>query len=229
MPATLTWLSHSCFTLEADGHKLIVDPFLDGNDKVPVKAAAIEADFILLTHGHFDHVADAAPIAKRTGATVIANYEVTEWLKRQGVAESRVAPMNPGGARTLPFGRVKFTIAHHSSSMPDGSNGGVACGIVVETGEKRIYFAGDTALFLDMKLIGMGGLDLAVLPIGDIFTMGPEDSIEAVKFLNPRRVAPCHYNTWPDIEQDAAVWAADVKRQTAAEPIVLMPGDSVTL
>lgn len=229
MPAKLTWLSHSAFALEADGHKILVDPFLDGNDKAPVKAAAVEADFILLTHGHFDHVADAAPIAKRTGATVIANYEVTEWLKRQGVSETRVAPMNPGGARTMPFGRVKLTIAHHSSTMPDGSAGGVACGIIVETAGKRLYFAGDTALFLDMKLIGVGGLDLAVLPIGDIFTMGPDDSIEAVKFLNPRRVAPCHYNTWPDIAQDAAAWADAVRRHTAAEPIVLAPGESVSL
>ncbi len=229
MPATLTWLSHSCFTLEADGHKFVVDPFLDANDKAPVKAAAVEADFILLTHGHFDHVADAAPIAKRTGATVVANFEVTSWIKKQGVAEDRVKPMNPGGARTLPFGRVKLSPAHHSSSMPDGSYGGVACGILLETAGKRIYFAGDTALFLDMKLIGIGGLDLAVLPIGDVFTMGPEDSIEAVKFLAPKRVAPCHYNTWPEIEQDANAWASAVKRHTAAEPIVLAPGESIQL
>jgi len=229
MPAKLTWFSHSCFLLEADGRTLLVDPFLDGNDQAPVKAVDVKADFILLTHGHFDHVADAASIAHRTGATVVANYEVTEWLKRQGVADNRVAPMNPGGARTMPFGRVKFTIAHHSSTMPDGSAGGVACGIVVETAGKRLYFAGDTALFLDMKLIGVGGLDLAALPIGDIFTMGPNDAIEAIKFLNPRRATPCHYNTWPDIAQDAAAWAEEVRRQTAADPIVLAPGESVSL
>jgi L-ascorbate metabolism protein UlaG (beta-lactamase superfamily) len=124
---------------------------------------------------------------------------------------------------------MKLTIAHHSSSMPDGSYGGVPCGILLELDGKRLYFAGDTALFLDMKLIGMGGLDLAVLPIGDLYTMGPEDSVEAIKFLAPKRVAPCHYNTWPPIEQDADAWAASVKRQTAADPVVLKPGESFRL
>jgi L-ascorbate metabolism protein UlaG (beta-lactamase superfamily) len=121
---------------------------------------------------------------------------------------------------------MKLTLAHHSSSMPDGSYGGVASGILLELDGKRLYFAGDTALFLDMKLIGMGGLDLAVLPIGDLYTMGPDDSVEAVKFLSPKRVAPCHYNTWPAIEQDPQAWAARVKRETAAEPIVVKPGES---
>ena len=195
----------------------------------PLKADAVHADFILLTHGHFDHVADAAPIAKRTGATVLAGFEVSEWIKKQGVAGDKVIGMNPGGARQTPFGRMKLTLAHHSSSMPDGSYGGVASGILLELEGKRLYFAGDTALFLDMKLIGMGGLDLAVLPIGDLYTMGPEDSVEAIKFLAPRRVAPCHYNTWPDIEQDAESWAASVKRHTAADPVVLKPGESFKL
>jgi len=183
----------------------------------------------LLTHGHFDHVNDAPRIAKRTGTAVLSNYEVSEWAKKQGVAEDQVAPMNPGGAVQQPFGRAKFTIAHHSSSMPDGSYGGVAGGFLLETGGKRMYIAGDTALFLDMKLIGMGGLDLAILPIGDRFTMGPADSVEAVKFLNPKKVAPCHYNTWPEIAQDASAWAEQVKRSTAAEAIVVEPGGSFTV
>jgi L-ascorbate metabolism protein UlaG (beta-lactamase superfamily) len=225
----ITWLSHSCFTIESGGHRLLVDPFLNDNDKAPVKADAVQADFILLTHGHFDHVADAAAVAKRTGAKVIANYEVSEWINKQGVAQGNTVPMNPGGAVKQPFGRVKLTIAHHSSSMPDGSYGGVACGILLELPEARLYFAGDTALFLDMKLIGVGGLDLAVLPIGDRFTMGPEDSVEAVKLLNPRRVAPCHYNTWPEIAQDPHAWAASVKQSTAAEPLVVEPGGSFVL
>lgn len=226
MPVKITWLSHSCFTIVADGHRLLVDPFLDGNDKAPLKAAAVEADFILVTHGHADHIADAAPIAKRTGATVLANFEVTSWLQKQGVAGDKLVGMNPGGGVEQPFGRAKFTIAHHSSSMPDGSYGGVPGGWLLDLHGTRLYLAGDTALFLDMKLIGLGGVDLAVLPIGDRFTMGPEDSIEAVKLLNPRRVLPCHYNTWPLIAQDAEAWAADVRRQTAAEPIVLKPGES---
>lgn len=226
MSVKITWLSHSCFTIVAGSHRLLVDPFLDQNDKAPIKAAAVEADFILQTHAHFDHIADTSPIAKRTGAAVLANFEVTEWLKRQGVPENQVVAMNPGGAVEQPFGRAKFTIAHHSSSFADGSYGGIPGGFLLDLKGARIYIAGDTALFLDMKLIGLAGLDLAILPIGDRFTMGPEDSIEAIKLLNPKRVTPCHYNTWPPINQDAAAWAENVKRQTAATPIVLEPGAS---
>jgi L-ascorbate metabolism protein UlaG (beta-lactamase superfamily) len=226
MPTKVTWLGHATFAIESAGHRLLVDPFLDQNDAAPVRAAEVDADFILLTHGHFDHVIDAAPIANRTGATVIAGFEVSEWIKRQGVAADKVVGMNPGGAVRQPFGRVKMTIAHHSSSMPDGSYGGVAGGYMLELPGAKIYIAGDTALFLDMKLIGLAGLDLAILPIGDLFTMGPEDSIEAINLLKPKRVAPCHYNTWPPIAQDAAAWAEQVKRQTAAEPTVVEPGGS---
>jgi L-ascorbate metabolism protein UlaG (beta-lactamase superfamily) len=226
MSATITWLGHSCFALEAEGARLLIDPYLNDNPSSPIKADKAEADFVLLTHGHFDHVTDAPAIAKRTGAKVVAGFEVTEWLKREGVAEDKVVPMNPGGAVRLPFGKVKFTIAHHSSSTPDGAYGGVPGGFLIELAGKRLYFAGDTALFLDMKLIGLGGLDLAVLPIGDMFTMGPEDAVEAVKFLNPKKAAPCHYNTWPPIAQNAAAWAGEVRRQTAAEPIVVEPGGS---
>ncbi len=229
MSVKITWLGHSCFAIDAGGHRLLVDPFLDQNDKAPVKAAAVECGFILVTHGHFDHISDAAPIAKRTGATVLANFEVTQWLTKQGVAGDKVVGMNPGGGVNQPFGRAKMTIAHHSSSMPDGSYGGVPGGWLLDLHGPRVYIAGDTALFLDMKLIGLGGLDLAILPIGDQFTMGPEDSIEAVKLLNPKLVLPCHYNTWPPIEQDADAWAAQVKRQTAAEPIVLAPGGSIEI
>ncbi|MCC6492936.1 MAG: metal-dependent hydrolase [Pirellulales bacterium] len=224
MAVNITWLGHSCFTLESAGVRILVDPYLNDSPTSPVKADAVEADYILLTHGHFDHVADAPRIAQRTGATVVSNYEVSQWVKRQGVSENRIEPMNPGGGIRLPFGRVKFTIAHHSSSMPDGSYGGVAGGYVVELDGKRIYFAGDTALFLDMKLIGLGGLDLAVLPIGDRFTMGPDDAVEAIKLLNARQAAPCHYNTWPPIAQDAAKWAEAVTRSTAAKPVVVDPG-----
>jgi L-ascorbate metabolism protein UlaG (beta-lactamase superfamily) len=137
--------------------------------------------------------------------------------------------MNPGGGIQQPFGHVKFTIAHHSSSMPDGSYGGVPGGFLLRLADARVYFACDTALFFDMKLIGAGGLDLAVLPIGDQFTMGPDDSIAAVNFLSPKRVAPCHYNTWPPIEQDAAAWAEQVRLHTAAQPVVLAPGEQISL
>jgi len=229
MSTKLTWLGHSTFTIETGEHRLLIDPFLNDNPAAPVKSDEVEADFILLTHAHFDHVADAASIAQRTGATVVANFEVSEWIKKQGVAVEKAIGMNPGGGVDLPFGRAKMTIAHHSSSLPDGSYGGVAGGFLLSLEGATIYIAGDTALFLDMKLIGVGGIDLAVLPIGDLFTMGPADSIDAIKMLSPQRVVPCHYNTWPPIEQDAAAWAKSVERETAAEPVVLPPGASVEL
>lgn len=229
MSVKITWLGHSCFLLESADNRLLVDPFLNDSATAPLKADEVEANFILLTHGHFDHVVDAPGIAKRTGAAVLANYEVSEWAKKQGVAEDRIVALNPGGNVSQPFGRAKFTIAHHSSSLPDGSYGGVAGGFLLELGGKRIYIAGDTALFLDMKLIGLGGLDLAILPIGDRYTMGPEDAVEAVKFLNPKHVAPCHYNTWPDIAQDPHAWAESVRRSTAAQPQVIEPGGTFVI
>jgi L-ascorbate metabolism protein UlaG (beta-lactamase superfamily) len=224
MATKITWFGHNAWSVETSGKTILVDPFLNDSPTAPQKADRLQADFILLSHGHADHVGDTVAIAKRTGAPVIANFEVTEWLKKQGVAEDKVLPMNPGGWREQPFGHVKFTIAHHSSSMPDGSYGGVPGGFLLDVGGTRIYFACDTALFLDMKLIGGSGLDLAVLPIGDIYTMGPDDSLDAIKFLNPKRVAPCHYNTWPEIMQDGAAWAERVRSDTAAEPVVLEPG-----
>jgi L-ascorbate metabolism protein UlaG (beta-lactamase superfamily) len=229
MATNITWLGHNAWSIETGGKTILVDPFLNDSPTAPVKADAVEADFILLSHGHADHVGDTVVIAKRTEAPVIANFEVTEWLKKNGVAADKVVPMNPGGGVQQPFGRVKFTIAHHSSSMPDGSYGGVPGGFLLDLAGARIYFACDTALFLDMKLIGAGGLDLAVLPIGDVFTMGPDDSLDAIKMLAPKRVAPCHYNTWPEIQQDAAAWAERVRSQTAAEPVVLKPGGKLTV
>ena len=229
MATTITWFGHNCWSLETGGATILLDPFLDENPTAPTSAAAVKADFMLVSHGHFDHIADAVKIAKRTGATVLANFEVGQWLGKKGVAEEKIVGMNPGGGVRQPFGHVKFTVAHHSSSMPDGSYGGVPGGFVLTLEGARVYFACDTALFLDMKLIGAGGLDLAVVPIGDLYTMGPEDSIDAVKLLGPKRVAPCHYNTWPPIAQNALAWAERVRSQTAAEPIVLEPGGKIIL
>lgn len=229
MSTEITWLGHSCFAIRTGKFDLLVDPFLDQSPTAPIKAADVAADFILLTHGHFDHVGDTVDIATRTGATVVANYEITQWLQAQGVAEDKTVAMNTGGAIELPFGRLKMTVAHHSSGLPDGTYGGTAGGYLLKLPKTCLYVAGDTALTLDMKLIAMAGLDLAILPIGDTYTMGPDDSLEAIKLLNPRRVIPCHYNTMPGIIQDAASWAERVRSHTGAEPIVLQPGKAVSI
>jgi L-ascorbate metabolism protein UlaG (beta-lactamase superfamily) len=229
MATMITWLGHNAWSIETGGKTILVDPFLNDSPTSPVKAEDVNADCILLSHGHGDHLGDTVAIAKRTGARVLTNFEVGQWLKKHGVADDKVIGMNPGGGVDQPFGRVAFTIAHHSSSMPDGTYGGVPGGFLLTLSDARVYFACDTAAFLEMKMIGSAGLDMAVVPIGDLFTMGPENSIEAIKLLNPKRVAPCHYNTWPPIEQDAAAWADRVRSQTAAEPIVLEPGGQISL
>ncbi len=223
----LTWLGHATWSIDTGSHTLLVDPFLDDNPAAAAKSGDVAADFILLTHGHVDHVADAVKIAKRTGATVISNFEISEWLVKQGVANA--IGMNLGGWGTFPFGRAKMTVALHSSTLPDGSPGGNPGGYLLVLGETRVYIAGDTALFSDMRLIGASGIDLAILPIGDFYTMGPDDAIEAIRLLGCRRVAPSHYNTWPPIAQDARHWATRVSRETQCTPFVVEPGGRVEL
>jgi L-ascorbate metabolism protein UlaG (beta-lactamase superfamily) len=228
MATRLCWLGHAALLFESDGQRVLIDPFLTGNPKAPCKADEVNADFILVSHGHGDHLGDTIAIAQRCGATVIANYEIAGWLQKQGVA--KVHGQQHGGAHDFPFGRVKLTQAFHGSALPDGSYGGNPCGFLVtfKYGLK-VYDAADTGLFGDMRLIGDEGLDLAILPIGDNFTMGPDDALRAVKFLQPRKVTPIHYNTWSLIAQDADAWAERVRRETQAEPIILNPGDWVTL
>jgi L-ascorbate metabolism protein UlaG (beta-lactamase superfamily) len=229
MTIELTWLGHGTWMIETGECKILLDPFLDDNPSAPVKASEVQPNFILVSHGHFDHVADAAAIANRTGATVVTNYEISHWLQTKHGVKDPVG-MNIGGGVHLPFGHVKMTLAFHSSMLPDGSDGGTPCGLLLTLeGDKKIYFACDTAVFEDMKRIGAGGLDLAVLPIGDLFTMGPEDACEATRLLRPARVAPAHYNTWPPIEQDAARWAEAVRATTDAEPVVVEPGGKIIL
>ncbi|MBN2216222.1 MAG: metal-dependent hydrolase [Pirellulales bacterium] len=227
MPTTLTWLGHGTWLIQNGAHRALLDPFLTDSPTAPVTADQIETDLILISHGHSDHVADAATIAVRTGATIIANYEICEWLGRQGIEKTHA--MNLGGTCRRPLGAIKMTLAHHSSMLPDGSYGGNPCGYLLGLPEGNVYFACDTALFYDMKLIGESGLELAVLPIGDNFTMGPDDAVRAVQLLKPRRVVPVHVNTWPIIEQDVHAWANRVRAVTAAEPVVLAPGESLTL
>jgi L-ascorbate metabolism protein UlaG (beta-lactamase superfamily) len=198
----LTYYGHSCFGVEVDGKHLLFDPFITPNPKASsIDAKKVPADYILISHGHFDHIADAVEIAKRTGATVITNWEIAEWLGRQGV--KNLHAMNLGGGYNFPFGRVKMTAAVHSSSLPDGSYGGNPAGFLVETGEGNFYYSGDTALTRNMKLIGeSASLKFAVLSIGDNFTMGPQDAARAAAFLEAHDVIGVHYDTFPPIEID---------------------------
>lgn len=229
MTVTLTYLGHSTFAVDADGTKLLIDPYLaPHNPAALVTAEDVEADYILVSHGHEDHVADAAAVAKRTGAIVIANVEVAGWLHRQGAPECR--GMNLGGAFSFPFGRVKLTIAHHSSCMPDDSYGGNPAGLLIHFNDGYdVYFAGDTALTYDMKLIGeAGGVDLALLPIGGYYTMGPDEAVRAAQFVQAKHVIPMHYNTFPVIEQDADAFAETLRAVSEIDCTVLAPGEEFT-
>lgn len=227
MSVTVTWHGHATYTLDVNGTKIVVDPFFDDNPAATKAAADVEADFILLTHGHGDHVADALSIAERTGAKIISNFEIVGWYNGKGYENTH--PQHIGGGFQHEFGHLKLTIAFHGSGLPDGSYGGMPAGLLLTVDGKKIYVAGDTAVFSDMSLIGAGGLDLAILPIGDNFTMGPDDSILAINFLKPKAVIPCHYNTWPPIEVDIDAWTAAVESQTEAKPIVLEVEGSHTL
>jgi L-ascorbate metabolism protein UlaG (beta-lactamase superfamily) len=228
MATRVRWLGHACLLVETDGKRVLIDPFLTGNPAAAVQADEVPADFILISHGHGDHVGDAVAIARRTGATVIANYEIAEWLKQQGLKEDKVHGQQHGGGHAFAFGRVKLTLAFHGSVLPDGTYGGNPCGFLIYTKDgKKIYDAADTGLFGDMRLIGEEGIDLAILPLGDNYTMGPDDAVRAVKLLQPRRVLPIHYNTWPLIAQDAPAWARRVRAEAGSEVVVLKPGESL--
>lgn len=227
MSITITWHGHATFSLNINGTAVVVDPFFAGNNPAAQTGADdVKAEFILQTHGHGDHIADTVGLAQRTGAKVIGNFEICNWLAAQGHENNHA--MNTGGGFNFPFGRVKMTPALHSSGLPDGSYGGDPGGFVVTAGEQKIYIAGDTALFSDMALIGDMGLDVAIIPVGDNFTMGPDDSIAAIKLLEPQVVIPCHYNTWPPIAIDVAAWASRVKAETDAKPVVLSVDESYT-
>jgi L-ascorbate metabolism protein UlaG (beta-lactamase superfamily) len=227
MTNKLTWYGHATLGLETGGYKLIIDPFFTGNPAASLSADAVEADYILVSHGHGDHVGDGVAIAKRTGATVISVNEIAVWFGDQGFKSHG---QHLGGGYKHPFGYLKLTLALHGSALPDGSNGGNPCGFLLTTNDgKKIYLAQDTGLFGDMKLIGEEGLDLATVPIGDNFTMGPDDALRAVKMLQPKAVIPIHYNTWGLIAQDANAWAERVQKETNTKAVVLKPGESYSV
>ena len=221
-----TYYGHACFAVEAGGGTLLFDPFITPNPLAEkIDAKKIAADFILVSHGHEDHIADVVEIANRTGATIIAPFEVGSWFEKKGV--ENVQGMNHGGAAKMPFGRVKLTAAIHSSSMPDGSYGGNPAGFVVETGDGSFYYSGDTALTSDMKLIGEETkLQFAVLPIGDFFTMGIEDAVRAADFVGAQKIVGVHYDTFPPIKLDPA---AALKVASAAGKELLLPGIGETI
>jgi len=227
MSIKVTWYGHACVGLEVGEHRLLVDPFLTGNPLAAASPDQFEPTAILVSHGHGDHVGDALEIAKRTGALVVSNFEICNWFQAQG--HDNVHPQHIGGGFHYPFGYLKLTIAHHGSALPDGSYGGNPCGFLLTAEGKKIYLACDTGLFYDMKLIGEEGLYFAALPIGDNFTMGPDDALRAVKLLQPKRVLPYHYDTFDVIKQDPHAWAERVRAETSAEPVVLKPGESVVL
>jgi L-ascorbate metabolism protein UlaG (beta-lactamase superfamily) len=224
---TLTWYGHATLGLETAGYHILVDPFFTGNPAATVAPYSLKADFILVTHGHSDHVGDTIEIAKRTGALVISNHEIAGWLSGKGL---RTHGQHLGGGYRHPFGYLKLTLALHGSALPDGSNGGNPAGLLLSTDDgKKIYLAGDTGLFGDMRLIGEEGLDLAVIPIGDNYTMGPEDALRAVKLLTPKVVIPIHFGTWGLIAQDPLAWASRVEKETTTKAVVLQPGGMYSL
>lgn len=211
----LTYFGHSCFQIESEGVKVLFDPFIEGNPLASgIKVDDIETDFILVSHGHGDHVSDVEKVYAQTGAQLISTFEVVNWFQQKGIENSH--PMNHGGKISLDFGTAKMVNAVHSSSMPDGSYGGHPAGFVISATEKTFYFAGDTALHQDMKQIADEfALDFAVLPIGDNFTMGIDDALKAADYVGTNHIIGVHYDTFPviKINQDEAIAKAETQNK----------------
>jgi len=221
----VTCYGHACFSVVVGGKTLLFDPFISGNPLAKnIDVKKVPADFILVSHGHEDHLADAVEIARRSGALVIANFEVAIWLNQKGAP--KIHPMNHGGGFQFDFGRAKFVNAIHSSTLPDGSNGGNPGGFVVESADGNFYYSGDTALTLDMKLIGESTkLKFAVLCVGDNFTMGPDDAVKAAEFVRCNEILGVHYDTFPPIKIDH-VTAKEKFRAAGKELHLLRPGET---
>ncbi len=204
-----TYFGHSCFLIEGSKGRIIIDPFLRGNPHVKVNPNEIVVSSILVTHAHADHLGDTVEIAQKNKAQVIGVYELVQYCLKQGAPNGHA--MNLGGSYRFDFGEVQLTPAFHSSGCPDGSYGGAPCGFIIKMDGKTLYHAGDTSLSLEMKLIGeLHNIDVAFLPIGDNYTMGPADAANAVEFLKPKLVVPMHYNTLPEIQQDPEDFADKV-------------------
>lgn len=206
----LTYFGHSAFLVEHNNYKILIDPFITGNPLSPVKVDEVSADFIVLSHAHGDHFGDTLEIANRCSSTVIAVNELANYVGSKGL---KAHNMHIGGSFEFPFGKVKFTIAHHGSSSNEGEYMGEPAGILLFLDGTVIYHAGDTGLFSDMKLIGeLHKISIALLPIGNNFTMGMEDALKAVELLNPKLTIPMHYNTFPVIKADPDKFVENVKK-----------------
>jgi L-ascorbate metabolism protein UlaG (beta-lactamase superfamily) len=219
----IEYLGHSCFILEGSNVKILIDPFLSGNQLASKRPEQIDVDYIFLTHGHHDHFGDAIEIAKRTGAVVYAVVELAEKImETEGI---EVGMGNIGGKQKTPFGYVKYFPALHGS----GIDGGVASGYIFNIGGKKVYHSGDTALIAEMQFLKDEKIDVALLPIGDFFTMGPEDALIACKLISPKYVIPMHYNTFPAIQQNPYEFKESVEESNICKVEILNPGESFTI
>jgi L-ascorbate metabolism protein UlaG (beta-lactamase superfamily) len=222
MTVEIEFLGHATFLVRSGEHAVAIDPFLTGNPQATRAADGVECTHMVLTHGHADHMADAVPIAKRTGCTVFAANEICEYLGEQGI--EKLEPQNPGGRVDAPFGFVAMTQAFHSSSY-EGRYMGMPCGAMISIGGKTVYHAGDTALFGDMRLLGeLYSPDVALLPVGDRFTMGPAHAAKAAELIGAPIAVPMHYGTWPLLTDDISAF-----RPNGVEVRALKPGETMTL
>jgi L-ascorbate metabolism protein UlaG (beta-lactamase superfamily) len=220
----VTFLGHACFLFEEAGTSILTDPYLSGNPQASARPGEVNPSYILVSHAHGDHLGDAVDISKRTGATIVSTAEVARACQEKG---AKTHGMHIGGKKQFDFGYVRITPAFHGS----GVAGGHACGFIFRLGEKTAYFAGDTGVFGDMELLSrLESIDLALLPIGDNYTMGPDDAVVAASLLKPKVAVPMHYSTWPLIKADPVEWKRKVESEVpGTEVMVVGPGQSIEI